>query len=295
VGPNPGAILLLVAAVFSVLAWLGPWFTLSFAGLASDSSVGRDEYGALWGILVLGLAVGGMAVGFLNRPAPQGLRVTAIISAGLLVAVYMLQAADWFSDYTDVSGFADPGWAAIISPVIPVLAVLGAIFFKFVPSSGSARPAPAAGWGASATPPPPRSSPPPPPAAPWSPAASQPPPPSTQPQPQPPPVPAPGGLEVGTGKQPKPPSGLDPAPEIASYTDVAWYRKTWLMVLSLLFFPPVAIVVALTGEMYQKANRRMRAISAAEVWRYNDRGRWIVVGVAAAFLLLGWVRIVLSV
>jgi hypothetical protein len=67
------------------------------------------------------------------------------------------------------------------------------------------------------------------------------------------------------------------------------------MVLSLLFFPPVAIVVALTGEMYQKANRRMRAISAAEVWRYNDKGRWIVVAVAAAFLLLGWVRIVLSV
>jgi hypothetical protein len=66
------------------------------------------------------------------------------------------------------------------------------------------------------------------------------------------------------------------------------------MVLSLLLFPPVAIIVALTGDMYQKANRRMRAISAAEVWRYNDRGRWIIVIVAAAFLLFGWVRLALS-
>jgi hypothetical protein len=66
------------------------------------------------------------------------------------------------------------------------------------------------------------------------------------------------------------------------------------MVLLLLLFPPVAIIVALTGDMYQKANRRMRAISAAEVWRYNDRGRWIIVIVAAAFLLFGWVRLALS-
>jgi hypothetical protein len=67
------------------------------------------------------------------------------------------------------------------------------------------------------------------------------------------------------------------------------------MVLSLLFFPPVAIVVALTGDMYQKANRRMKAISPAQVWRYNDRGRWIVIAVAAAFLVFGWVRIGLGV
>ena len=41
-------------------------------------------------------------------------------------------------------------------------------------------------------------------------------------------------------------------------------------------------------------DRRMRAISSAEVWRYNDRGRWIIVIVAAAFLLFGWVRLALS-
>ena len=141
---------------------------------------------------------------------------------------------------------------------------------------------------------PPQRSPSPPPAASAPPPSSQPPPPQPQPQP-PPPGAASGGTDAGAGKRPKPPSGLDPAPEIASYADVVWYRKTWLMVLSLVFLPPVAIVVALTGDVYQKANRRMRANSAAEVWRYNDRGRWIIVIVAAAFLLFGWVRFALSV
>ena len=67
------------------------------------------------------------------------------------------------------------------------------------------------------------------------------------------------------------------------------------MVLSLFLLPPVAILVALTGDVYQKANRPMRANSAAEVWRYNNRGQWIIVIVAAAFLLFGWVRFALSV
>jgi hypothetical protein len=149
--------------VFSVLAWLGPWFTLSFAGLASDASVGRDEYGALWGVLIVGLVVGGMAVGFLTRPAPQGLRVAAAITAGLLVAVYLFQATDWISDYSDVGDFADPGWAALISPIIPVTAVLGAIFFRSVPSSRSGTPTPVAGWGTPGLPSAPSPGPPPPP------------------------------------------------------------------------------------------------------------------------------------
>lgn len=113
-----------------------------------------------------------------------------------------------------------------------------------------------------------------------------PPDPSSQPPPPPP---------AGGGRRAKPPPGLDPAPEIAGYADVAWYRKTWLMVVSLLVFPLVAIVVALTGDLYQKATRRMKAFSPAEVWRYNDRGRWTVVAVAAAFLLFGWVRVALGI
>lgn len=125
----------------------------------------------------------------------------------------------------------------------------------------------------------------------YPPDRPQPPPPS----PAQPPLSASGGGEAEAGKGPKPPPGLDPAPEIASYADVVWYRKTWLLVLSLLVFPVVAIVVALTGDTYQKANRRMKAVSPAEVWRYNDRGRWIMVAVAVALLLFGWVRVGLGI
>lgn len=185
-GANAGAILLVVAGVVSVICWAGPWFTLSFGGLAS-TSVGRDEYGVLWGLLVVGLAVIGLAAGFVHRPAPQGIGVAAIIAAGLLVVVYVAQALDWLADYTDdvVGDLADPGWAAIISPIIPVSAVLGAILLKREPrpARGGGAPAPATGWGVPATPAPPSRTtpPPPPPGATGAPpgAADHPPPPPT--------------------------------------------------------------------------------------------------------------------
>jgi hypothetical protein len=154
-GVNPGAILLLIAGATSVLCWLGPWFTFDLGGVVNESA-GREEYGQLWALLVLGIAVAGLAVGFVTRPAPQGVRVAAIIGVCLLVLVYVVQALDWLNDYTDpfVGDLVDPGWAAIISPILPVTAVLGAVLFR-----GRARPkttgygSPAAPtWGTAASP-----------------------------------------------------------------------------------------------------------------------------------------------
>lgn len=64
---------------------------------------------------------------------------------------------------------------------------------------------------------------------------------------------------------------MEPAPDIESYDDVPWFRKTWPALFPL--FAPVAIVVALTGDVYAKANPKMRDYSDAEVWRYNARSR----------------------
>ncbi len=80
------------------------------------------------------------------------------------------------------------------------------------------------------------------------------------------------------------PLAMEPAPEIGSYDDVSWYRKTWFVVLMIFVLWPVAIVIALTGPTYQKANAKMSRQSPAEVWQSTVGGRAIM---AVCGLVLG--------
>ncbi|MGI9595184.1 MAG: hypothetical protein ACR2QK_03430 [Acidimicrobiales bacterium] len=108
-------------------------------------------------------------------------------------------------------------------------------------------------------------------------------------------TPTPTGSQAATGEEtankPLHWFSMVPAPEIQSYDDVPWYRKTWFIFFPL--FIPVGIIMALTGDVYVKANQKMkeRSNSEAEVWRSTIANRaCIIVGqvifVAAAVNVL---------
>lgn len=71
---------------------------------------------------------------------------------------------------------------------------------------------------------------------------------------------------------------MEPAPEIADYTDVPWFRRTWFLVSMILLFWPASLLIAATGDIYQKANRKMRQKASAEVWRSTGAGRAVMAG-----------------
>lgn len=70
-------------------------------------------------------------------------------------------------------------------------------------------------------------------------------------------------------------AGWEPAPEIESYDDVAWFRKTWFVFFPL--FVPAALVIALTGDVYGTANGTMKKYSEAQVWRCTTACRAFVI------------------
>ncbi len=73
----------------------------------------------------------------------------------------------------------------------------------------------------------------------------------------------------------------DQAPEFASYDEVPFYRKRWFFVLSILFFIPAALVVALTGDVY--------LLTGGKVMKYPQGQR---IGIAVVWALLMTVNIV---
>ncbi len=76
---------------------------------------------------------------------------------------------------------------------------------------------------------------------------------------------------------------MKPDPSIGSYDEVPWYRRTWFVVTMTFLFWPVAIIVAATGDIFQRATSRSRRESDAEVWRSTGTGRVVM---AASGLIL---------
>ena len=75
----------------------------------------------------------------------------------------------------------------------------------------------------------------------------------------------------------KRPAGLEPANDIASYDDVPWFRRQWFLWLLILIFIPAMVLIALSGDVFAKANARMKDHDEAEVWRYTTNGKLLIV------------------
>ncbi len=73
---------------------------------------------------------------------------------------------------------------------------------------------------------------------------------------------------------------MEPYPG-AGYDEVPWYRKTWFFIVLLFTIWPLTLVITLTGDLYQKANKRQRRHSDAEVWRSTGSGKAVMVLSAA--------------
>lgn len=69
---------------------------------------------------------------------------------------------------------------------------------------------------------------------------------------------------------------MEPDHSIGTYDAVPWYRRTWFLVTMIFLFWPVALIVSATGDFYQKANRKTRRRSDAEVWRSTGTGRVVM-------------------
>ena len=68
------------------------------------------------------------------------------------------------------------------------------------------------------------------------------------------------------------------------YADVAWFRRRWFVVTSLILFAPVALAVVATGPVYARRN--------GAVYRYSEtRRRALTVfaaGLIAVLLIQAW-------
>ena len=76
---------------------------------------------------------------------------------------------------------------------------------------------------------------------------------------------------------------LEPDPSIGSYDDVRFYRKTWFVLLLMLFIAPLLLPILLTGTYFQKARSKQREESSAEVWRATGSGRMLIGAIAAFY------------
>lgn len=65
----------------------------------------------------------------------------------------------------------------------------------------------------------------------------------------------------------------EPDLSIGSYDEVRFYRRTWFVVLLLLFLAPLILPIVLTGPYFQKARPKQREESPAAVWRSTGSGR----------------------
>lgn len=77
--------------------------------------------------------------------------------------------------------------------------------------------------------------------------------------------------------------GINPANDIESYNDVPWFRKQEVALFPL--FLPITIFTGLTGDVFHKANPKMKDYSNAEVWRYSAASRAFFIAVSLAVLV----------
>lgn len=49
--------------------------------------------------------------------------------------------------------------------------------------------------------------------------------------------------------------------EYADYSDVVFFRRAWFWVLSLLIFPPLAVIIGLTGDVYREHDGEIQVFS----------------------------------
>ena len=92
----------------------------------------------------------------------------------------------------------------------------------------------------------------------------------------------------------KNPAGLEPAEEIGSYSDVPWFRKQWFIIVSLLFFWPAMIAIALTGDIFAKSTKKTRKLSEANVWRYTQGGKNVLVVAGLLFGLVAVLQVLIN-
>lgn len=85
---------------------------------------------------------------------------------------------------------------------------------------------------------------------------------------------------------------LEPDPSIGSYDDVRFYRKTWFVVVLMLFIAPLLLPILLTGTYFQKARSKQREESDAEVWRATGSGRMLI-GAIAGFYALNTAQVII--
>lgn len=84
--------------------------------------------------------------------------------------------------------------------------------------------------------------------------------------------------------------GMRPAPDLVSYDAVPWYRRQWFALFPLML--PLVVVIAVTGDVYAKANRSMRRYDAdTAVWRYTATSRAFFVIVAVGIMVQLGIRI----
>lgn len=69
------------------------------------------------------------------------------------------------------------------------------------------------------------------------------------------------------GRKPFRWAGMEPAPSIDSYSDVPWFRRNEIALFPI--FLPLMIVVIATGDLFYRANPRMKEYSGADVWRFK--------------------------
>lgn len=76
--------------------------------------------------------------------------------------------------------------------------------------------------------------------------------------------------------------GMEPAIDMESYDAVPWYRTIWTGI-----FPPALMLVALTGDVFMKATKKMKEYSEADVWRFTlaMRALFVVVGLIVAVVV----------
>ncbi len=79
---------------------------------------------------------------------------------------------------------------------------------------------------------------------------------------------------------------------IGTYDEVAWFRKQWFVWVLVLFFWPPLIILAATGDLYAKANRKMKQHSDAVVWRYSGAGKTMIFAAGIIFSLLAVIQVV---
>ena len=89
----------------------------------------------------------------------------------------------------------------------------------------------------------------------------------------------------------KKPAGMEPATDIESYDAVPWFRRQWFVYLLILVFIPAMIVIALTGDVFAKANKKMKEHSEAKVWRYTSGGKTMIVVAGIILVVVGIISV----